>query len=418
MDVQRDPAILKKKKLRRNIFIGLGAVVIIAVSIAVAQLPQAAPSVAGNGLYYGTVKRGNMVREVRGAGQLVPEDVRQITTTANGRVERIVLRPGAEVKPGTVILELSNPDLKQQVGDADLGVKSAVAQLENARSNLKTTRLQLELGLANAQGALELAENDLEANKKLAAEGLVADLQIKQKQAAVNQARNARDLAKKQLDSSKENEASQLAPQEAAVSQARARFDQLQRQLDGLFVRSDMSGRLQALSVERGQQVGPGTNLARVSDPLRLKAEIRISETQMRDLAINQEAKIDTRNGVVKGHVSRIDPASVGGTVGVDVTIDDPLPPGTRPDQSVDGLVELQRLENVLFVESPTFGQENQKVSLFKVLPNSNEAVRTQVMLGRRSVQFVEVLEGLREGDKVILSDMGPYDDHDRVRIN
>ena len=178
-----------------------------------------------------------------------------------------------------------------------------------------------------------------------------------------------------------------------------------------------MSGLLQLVSVEEGQQVGPGTNLARVSDPTRLKAEVRISETQTRDLAVGQLAKVDTRNGVVKGHVTRIDPASQNGTVGVDVILDEALPAGARPDQSVDGVIELQRLENVLYVESPTFGQENSTVSLFKVQPN-NEALRTSVKLGRRSVQFVEVIEGLREGDRVILSDMSQYDDHTRVRLN
>jgi len=416
MDVQRDPAILKKKKLRRAILAAFGAVAIIAASYYFSQLQPAAPTVASNGLYFGVVKRGPMVREVRGAGTLVPEDVRQITTTSNGRVEKIVLRPGAVVKPGTVILELSNPDLKQQVGDADLAVKAAVAQLENARSNLKTNRLSLENSLADAQGALELAQNDLDANKKLNAQGIVSDLVIQTKDAALSQAIRRRDLAKKQLDSAKETESSQLAPQEASVSQARARFDQLSRQLDGLFVRSDMSGLLQAVSVERGQQVGPGTNLARVSDPGRLKAEIRISETQTRDLAIDQKASIDTRNGVIKGHVTRIDPASTGGTVGVDVSLDEPLPLGARPDQSVDGVIELQRLENVLFVESPTFGQENGTISLFKVLAN-NDAVRTPVKLGRRSVRFVEVIEGLNEGDRVILSDMSAYEDRDRVRL-
>jgi HlyD family secretion protein len=354
---------------------------------------------------------------VRGAGTLVPEDIRWITTTATGRVERIVLQPGAVVKPGTVILELSNPDLRQQVTDADLAVKAANAQLENARSNLKTTRMSLEINVTDARGAYELAQSDLEANKTLAAQGLVAGQQIKTKELAVQNAKNRWDLAKKQFDASIETEASQLAPQEAAVSSARARFDQLSRQLDGLHVKSDMSGLLQTVGVEVGAQVGPSTNLARVSDPQRLKATVRISETQTRDLAIGQLAKIDARVGVVRGRVTRIDPSSQGGTVGVDVTLEEPLPAGARPDQSVDGIIELQRLENVLYVESPTFGQENSAISLFKVLPNK-DAVRVTVKLGRRSVQFVEVLEGLVEGDRVILSDMQAYEDRDRVRIN
>jgi HlyD family secretion protein len=417
MDVQRDPAILKRKKLRRSLLAVAGVAVIIAVSVAVSQLEPAAPSVPQSTVYFGVVKRGPMVREVRGAGNLVPEDIRWITTTATGRVERLVIRPGASVQPGTVILELSNPELRQQVTDADLAVKAASATLENARSNLTINRLQLENAVADAKGAHDLAQRDLEANKILYEQGIVADLTIKQKEAAVNQARNRLDLAQKQLDGAIQNEKSQIAPQQAAVSQAQSRLDQLQRQLDDLQVRSDMSGVLQVVNAEVGQQVGPGTNLARVSDPTRLKAEIRISETLTRDLAIGQLAQVDTRNGVVKGHVTRIDPASQQGTVGVDVTLDEPLPQGARPDQSVDGVIELERLENVLFVESPTFGQEDATISLFKMLPN-NDAVRTAVKLGKRSVRFVEVVDGLAEGDRVILSDMSAYEDHDRVRVN
>jgi len=417
MDVQRDPAILKRKKTRRMVLGAVGVIVLIAGSWQVAQLKPAAPTVASSSVYFGVVKRGPMVREVRGAGTLVPEDIRWITTTASGRVAFFFFYPGEAVQPVTVILQLTNPDLKQQVGDADLAVKAAVAQHENARSNLQTTKMQQEMAVANAQGAYDLAVIDLEANKDLASKGLVSDMQVKTKESNVKVQKNSLELAKKQLEVAKQNEATQLAPQEATVSQARARFDQLSRQLADLTVRSDMSGSLQVVGVEVGQQVGPNVNLARVSDPKRLKAQVRVSETQTRDLAIGQKAKIDTRNGFVKGHVSRIDPASTGGTVGVDVTIDEPLPPGARPDQSVDGIIELERLENVLFVESPTFGQEGGTITLFKVTPD-NEAVRTPVKLGRRSVQFVEVLEGLKEGDRVILSDMSAYDNNDRVRLN
>jgi len=417
MDVKRDPAILKRKQQRRAIIGVVVAAGIVAVTVAVSQLQPAAPTVAASSVYTGTVKRGSMVREVRGAGTLVPEDIRWLTTLASGRVERIVLRAGAVVQPGTVILELSNPDLRQQVADAELSWKAAVAQYENAKANQRTTRLQQEHAVADAKSAHAFADKDLAANKKLAADGLVAELVIQNKQATVDRERNRLELAQKTLQTALETEKSQLAPQEAAVSAARARYDQLSRQLSDLQVKSNMSGLLQVVSVEVGQQVNPGTQLARVSDPTRLKAEIRISETLTRDLVAGQIAKIDTRIGIVKGRVTRIDPASAGGTVGVDVTLDEPLPAGARPDQSVDGVIELQRLENVLYVESPTFGQENSTVSLFKIQPN-NEAIRTPVKLGRRSVQFVEVLEGLAEGDRVILSDMTQYDDHKRLRLN
>ena len=417
MDVKRDPAILKRKQRNRLIGGVIAVAAVIGLTVAVSQLQPAAPTVAGSAVYTGTVKRGPMVREVRGAGTLVPEDIRWISTTATGKVERLVLRAGAEVKPGTVILELSNPDIKQQVSDAELAWKAAVAQLDNARSNQATSRMSQESAASDAQGAYLVAQSDLEANKILNAQGIVADQQIKVKQQTVDSAKNRLELAKKQLQVLLDTEKSQLAPQEAAVSSARARYDQLSRQLADLSVRSNMSGLLQAVPVEVGQQVGPGTNLARVSDPTRLKAEVRISETQTRDLAIGQLAKIDTRNGVIKGHVTRIDPASAGGTVGVDVTLDEALPLGARPDQSVDGVIELQRLENVLFVESPTFGQENSTVMLFK-FTSPSEAERTAVKLGRRSVSFVEVIDGLKEGDRVILSDMQQYDGHQRLRIN
>ena len=417
MDVKRDPAILKRKQRNRLIGGVIAVAAVIGLTVAVSQLQPAAPTVAASAVYTGTVKRGPMVREVRGAGTLVPEDIRWISTTATGKVEKLVLRAGAKVTPGTVILELSNPDLKQQVSDAELAWKAAVAQLDNARSNQATSRMSQENAVSDAQGAYNVAQSDLDSNKILNGQGIVADQQIKVKQQTVDSAKNRLELAKKQLQMLLETEKSQLAPQEAAVSSARARYDQLARQLSDLSVRSNMSGLLQAVPVEVGQQVGPGTNLARVSDPTRLKAEVRISETQTRDLAIGQLAKIDTRNGVIKGHVTRIDPASAGGTVGVDVTLDEALPLGARPDQSVDGVIELERLENVLFVESPTFGQENSTVMLFKFTTPS-EAERTAVKLGRRSVSFVEVIDGLKEGDRVILSDMQQYDGHQRLRIN
>lgn len=415
MDVKRDPAILKKKQRNRVLFGIAAVIVIIGVTVTVSQLEPASPTVAASSVYFGTVKRGPMVREVRGSGTLKPEEIRSISTTATGKVERF-LRAGTPVTPDTVIVELSNPDLKQQVNDAELAVKAAVAQLDNAKGNLKTNKASAEFSVADAKSAYQVASSDLEANKQLNAQGLVADQQIKVKQATVDQAKNRLEQATLQLATLKEMEASQLAPQEAAVSAARARFDQLTRQSNDLKVRANMTGLLQAISVEIGQQVSPGASLARVSDPTKLMAELRISETQTRDLAIGQVAKVDTRNGIVKGHVTRINPASEGGTVGVDVTLDEALPAGARPDQGVDGVIELQRLDNVLFVESPTFGQENATITLFKVI--GNEAIRTPVKLGRRSVQFVEVLEGLKEGDRVILSDMQQYDDNNKLRLN
>jgi HlyD family secretion protein len=418
MDLQRDPAILKRKQ-RRRALVGVAiALAVVAVSVAVSRLEPALPTVANaqSTLWIRTVRRGPMVREVHGAGTLVPEEIRWIPSTTSGRVKRIVLRPGAQVEPGTVILELDNPDLRQSVTGAELDWKTAVAQLANQRATVANARLQLQSAVVDAQSNYQLAVTDFELNQSLADKGLVSGFDMKKKQAAMDQAKNRLDVTKRQLEASIANEAEQLAPAAAAVNQRRADYDKFLRQLDDLQVKAAMSGRLQLVSVEEGQQIGPGTNLARVSNPNRLKAEIRIPETQTKDLKIGQKADVDTRNGHVAGHVTRLDPASQGGTVGVDVSFDEPLPPGARPDLSIDGTIELERMASVLFIESPAIGQENGTLSLFKVTPQG-QAVRTPVKIGRRSVQFVEVVDGLKEGDQVILSDMSQYDSFDRLKL-
>jgi len=417
MDIQRDPAILRRKKIRQGLILAFVGVSVVAITAAVMRLEPAAPTVPQATIWSNTVKRGPMVRSVNGAGTLVPEDVRLIPALAPGRVEHIILRPGALVEPGTVILELSNPDLQQQVETAELNWKGSVAQLENQRATLQTQRLQYEIAVEDAESAHNYAVKDLAAYKQLASQGLIADLTIQQKQSVADQARNRLELAKRQLAAHNESEKAQLAPQEATVSQQRAAYDQALRQYRDLAVRSTMSGVLQEVSVEIGQSISLGTPLARVTDPKDLKAVIRISETQTRDLRIGLTAVIDMRPAKIRGHVTRIDPASLGGTVGVDVVLDEALPAGARPDLSVDGTIELERLEDVLYVESPAFVQENGDSQLFKVMPNG-DAIRVRVRFGRRSVQYVEIVEGLEQGDVVILSDMSQYDAFDRVRIN
>jgi len=416
MDVKRDPAILKKKRRRQFLLLAVVIAAVGGVSAWVSQLEPAAPSVAYSSLYLGTVKRGNIMREVHGAGTLKPEDIRIVTSRASGRVERIILRAGAVVKPGTPILELTNPDLRQQLNDAKLAWDAAEANLKLAQSTFRTTRAREDSNVATAKSRYSVAVADLEANTKLQEQGLVSDLTIKRMQAAVDQEKNALEMAQKQREATISTEESTLAPASTAATTAKSRFQTVSQQVDDLLVKSPMAGILQEVTLEVGVSVQAGGNLGRVSDPTKLKAEVRISETTTRDLAIGQMAKIDTRVGIVKGHVSRIDPAAVGGTVGVDVTLDEALPAGARPDLSVDGTIELQRLENVLYVESPTFGQENATITLFKVQPN-RDAIRTQVMLGKRSVQFVEVVKGLEVGDQVVLSDMSQYDGFERVRI-
>lgn len=428
MDIKRDPAILRRKKIRQAILGVLALVVVAALTIAVMHLKPAAPSVTAGTLWYDTVKRGPMVRNVRGAGTLVPEEKRWITSLSSGRVEEIILRPGAHVEVGTVILTLSSQDQGMSVSNAERAYTTAKANLENSKSTNKANRAAQESAATDADGQLKLQQVNLEAQQKLLAEGLVSELTVKQFQQNYDSAKLRADLAHKQLQIAIDNEAAQIAPQEAAVIQAKAAWDQELRKQEDLKVKSTMKGVLQAVPVERGQNVGAGTNLAQVTDPTNLKAEIRISETQTKDLAIGQYAEIDTRSGIVKGHVTRMDPAATGGTIGVDVSLDEALPAGARQDMSVDGTIELQRLENVLYVQRPSFGQENQAITVFKVIPTSgpiavgqeagHEAVRTPVTLGRASVQFIEVKSGLQEGDRIVLSDMSQYDAFDRIRLN
>jgi HlyD family secretion protein len=417
MDVKRDPAILKAKRRRQAILGGLGVVALIAVSAWVMNLEPAAPTVDNNAAWTGFVTRGAMVREVRGSGTLVPEDIRWITATTSGRVERLLLRPGAQVTPDTVILELSNPDLQQRVRAAELSLKSAEAQLLTTKSNLSTTRLQLENNVANAESEVSQQELQYQADLELSKLELVGSLQLRQSEARLQRARNSLALEQKRLEAAKDGEPAQLAPQEAQVAQLRAAWDLEKQNLADLRVKAGMTGQLQVLPVEVGQQVGAGTQVARVANPSELKAEIRISETQTRDVRVGQKAMIDTRNGTVPGFVSRIDPSAQGGTVGVDITLEGVLPQGARPDLSVDGVIELERLENVLKMQRPSFGQEGATITLYKV-GVGGEANRVQVQLGRASVSEMEVKGGLGEGDEVILSDMSAFEAFDRVRIS
>jgi HlyD family secretion protein len=418
MDLKRDPKILRQKKIRRAVLAGVGVVAIAAISVAVSKLKPAAPLVPAGVPWIESVKRGDMIRNIHGSGTLVPEDIRWITSTTSGRIERLVLQPGATVKPESVILELSNPDLQQSARNAELSWKSAIAELDNQRASLRGERLTKENAVKDAESQFTLAREDLDANTQLAGEGLVSQLTVKQKQSVVDTARNRLDLARQQLQIAIDNETSQLAPRQATVNQQKANYDNFVRQVEDLKVKAGMSGVLQVVPVELGQQVAPGTKLARVADPSTLKAVVRISETQTKDLAAGQRAEIDTRNGPpLRGRVVRVDPASEGGTVGVDVSLDDPLHPGDRPDLSIDGTIELEKLTNVIKMSRPAFGQEKSSITIFRLTPDGTEAVRTPVKLGRAAVTEIEVVDGLKPGDQVILSDMSQYDAYDRVRI-
>jgi HlyD family secretion protein len=417
VDIARSPEVKRKKKIRRIIYGGIALLAIVLITVGVSRLRPAAPSVDRATVWVDTVKRGPMIRQVRGSGILTPENIRWIPATTSGRVEKLVLRPGAQVTSTSVILEMSNPDLQQQVMDAQLAFKSAEAAYENKKADFQSQLLKQEAEVTTLQSQSNQASTTLAANEELYKEKLISELQLKQFRATDQDLKNQLSVARQRLEITKAGMKSQLAPQEAEVNQRKATLDLRHRQLDDLKVKAGMTGVLQVLPVEVGAQVQAGANVARVADPTVLKAELRIAETQTKDIKIGQEAEVDTRNGVVAGKVSRIDPASSNGTVGVDITLEGALPPGARPDLSVDGTVRLQKLDDVIFVGRPAFGQEESTITLFKLQPDG-EAHRTKVVLGRSSVNTIEIREGLQPGDQVVLSDMSAYDQFDRVRLN
>lgn len=415
MDIAR-PDQTRRKRLRRVAYATAALLAVGAITLGVSRLKPAAPGVDRATVWIDTVKRGPMVRDVRGQGTLVPEDIRWIPATTQGRVERVVLLPGTPVTASSVILDLSNPELDQALQDAKLKLSAAEASLANLRVQSQNDSLAQEAATANVEADYKKAALQVTANAQLASKGLVADMVLKQAQLDADSLKARYAIAQKQLASFTESTAARLAVQQSEVDQARAVLRLKQQQVDDLHVRAGFAGVLQLVPVDVGQQVAPGTNLARVADPSRLKAELKIPETQAKDIQPGQVASIDTRNGVVAGRVVRIDPSVQNGTVTVDVSMTEPLPKGARPDLSVDGTIELERLRDVLYVGRPAFGQDQSAVGLFKVLPNG-DATRVQVKLGATSVNAVEIRAGLNVGDQVILSDMSNWDSFDRIRL-
>ena len=417
VDIARPESVKRKKKIRRIIYGVVAVLAVAGISFGVSRLSPAAPGVERATVWIDTVKRGPMIRQVRGSGTLVPENIRWITATTSGRIEKRVLRPGAIVTPSSVILIMSNPDLQQAATTAELALRSAQAALENQRARLQTDILTQEAALETAKSNFTQANNRLAANRELHKEKLISDLQLKEFEGTAAEMKNRATIAEKQLEIARAGLKSQIAPQEADVNQRRAAHELVLRQLEDLKVKAGMNGVLQLLPVEEGASVTANQQVARVADPSVLKAELRIAETQTKDIRIGQVAEVDTRNGTVAGRVARIDPASSNGTVGVDITLEGALPAGSRPDLSVDGTVRLEKLDDVIFVGRPAFGQEESTIQLFKLTPNG-EAHRTKVVLGRSSVNQIEIREGLQPGDQVILSDMSSYDQFDRVKLN
>jgi HlyD family secretion protein len=418
MDIQRPASVARQKKMRRIMFAAIGVLVIGVVSVILARLEPAAPTVEQATVWVDTVKRGDMNRNVRGLGTLVPVDEarRLIPAVTQGRVERILIRPGVEVTPDTVILELSEPTVQQAFSDAEQQLRGAEADYTSLEARLESDRLNQRSAAAAVEADFRAAQLQKEVDENLAKDGLVSALQLKTSTVRAESLATRNKIALENLKVAENNVRAQLMAQQARVDQLRSQVTLRRQQVEQLRVRAGMSGVLEQVAVNVGQQVSPGTNLARVADPTRLKAELRIAETQARDLAIGQKAEIDTRNGIIQGRVMRIDPAAQQGTVTVDVELSGELPRGARPDLSVDGTIELERLTNVLYVGRPAFGQEQSSVGLFKV-DATGEAQRVTVELGRSAVNTIEVIKGLSEGDRVVLSDMSAWDQFERIRL-
>ncbi len=416
MDIAR-PDLARKKRLRHSLYSVSALIVVALVTVGVSRLEPAAPRVDRDTIYLDTVQRGSMVRQVRGTGTLVPERIRWIPATTDGTVERIVIRPGALVAPDTVILELSNPELEQSTLEARLNLEAAEARYGNRQVEVERDLLDQRATLATTEAQLKTARLQADADGQLFTQGLVSSLQLQQSQSAEQEYETRYALEQERLQMAADTVEAQLAVEQAEVDRLRTLYELRQQQMADLHVRAGMPGVLQQVPLDEGQRITTGTNLARVGDPTVLKAELRIAETQAKDVQNGQTAAIDTRNGVIPGHVTRIDPAVENGTVTVDVALDGALPRGARPDLTVDGTIELERMDDVLFVGRPVFGQEERVVSLFKVEADGTHAARTRVSLGRASVNTIEVLDGLQPGDRVVLSDMSTWDQFDRVRI-
>ncbi len=416
MDIQR-PSNARAKKIRRIIYGTLAVLFIAGVTVVLGRLRPAAPSVDAGTIWTDSVKRGPMLREVRGLGTLVPEDIRWIPAQTDSRVERWVLRPGAIVKPNSIIMELSDPTLQREALDAEFQLKGAEADYANLKVQVDSDLMNQKAAEAAVRSDYEQAKIQHEVDDKLQHEGIGSEVTAKLSKVRLEQLAIRAQLEGERTRIAADSAKARLAAQQAKIDEQKALYQLKKSQVDALHVRAGINGVLQLVPVDVGQHVTPGTNLARVADPKKLKAEIKIAETQAKDVARLQKATIDTRNGIVNGHVERIDPSVINGTVTVDVTIDDPLPPGARADLSVDGTVELENLKDVLFVGRPVHGQSDSTIGIFKVLNDGSEAVRVNVKLGRSSVNTIEVVQGLQVGDKVILSDMSAWDNFDRIRL-
>lgn len=417
MDIKRPPKSKVKKNMKTAILIVVALAALGGITYGLAKLKPAAPTLDRSTAVIETVKRGEMVRDVRGNGTLVPEVTRWVPAPAQGRVETINLQAGVEVDPSTVLVELSNPQMEQQATEAELQVKATEADEENLRVRLESETMTQKAAIATINAQYSQAKLQLDADEVLAKQGLVADLVLKISRVSVQDLANRLKVEQDRLAVNAKSTRAQLNAASARLQQLRVLARLRRQEVENLKVRAGTAGVLQQVSVQVGQQVEPGFNIARVADPTSLKAVLRVAETQISGVRIGQPVVVDTRNGLIQGKVARIDPAAREGTFEIDASLTGPLPPSARPDLSVDGTIELERLPDVLKVGRPAFGQAYQTVKMFVLTPDGTEAMHRTVKLGANSVSTIQILEGVREGEQVIISDMSTYDGYDRIRI-
>ena len=413
MDIPREPA----KKHKKYIWPAVGIVALVIATVGISNLEARAPTVPRAQLWIDSVKRGELLREVSGNGTLVPENIRWISAVTSGRVEQILVRPGATVQPGTVLMILTNPDVQMELLNSEQQLSTAQTTLVNLRQTLESQRLTQEGAVASAKATFLDAQRQVAINEQLARDSLIAQADLNRAKEQMEDMQTRYKIAQQQLQLFTASIPGQLKAQEEQIQRARAIAEFQRVRTRSMEVVAGASGTLTELPLEIGQWANSGATLAKVVEPGRLKAVLRIQETQARDIAIGQTAQIDTRNGIVTGRVVRIDPASTGGTVGVDVALEGALPPGARPDLSVDGRIELERLPDVLYMGRPTIGQAESTVELFRLTPDGKEAQRVKVTFGQTSVQSVVIKAGLNVGDKVILSDIPNVEGQDKIRI-
>jgi HlyD family secretion protein len=421
MDIVRDESVKKKKRQKQTAMIVVAVIAVLGATLGVSKLKPALQSVDGGTIWPDTVKRGSMLRQVRGLGSLVPipDDVRLIPAETDVRVERILILPGGTpIKPDAIIMELSNPQVEQEALNSDLELRSAEAEYHNTKAKIDSDLMSLRSAAATVEADYENAKREADQNRELKKIGVVSDSVLKASLSKEKELATRLKIEQDRIAESSKAVETQLAVQQTTIDQKKALAQLKHRQKDALRVRAGIAGVLQEVPVQVGQRLTQGTILAKVVQPEHLQAELKIPETQAKDIITGQKAEIDTHNGVVEGTVTRIDPAVQAGTVTVDVKLDGPPPKGARPDLSVDGTITLEKLDNVLYVGRPAFGQEKSTVGMFKIDPDGKTASRVNVNLGRSSVNFIEIAGGLKEGDQVILSDMSRFDTQTQIKID